>query len=154
MIAAASALLLSLAQAAPPVAAADIEVRDAQFFAIDARTDPPGIAPSATIVHRPETSCFGWALDVVPRSGEARIREELRLPAPSPSWPVESTVRVHDDRAGATNEFSDDLSDGLVTGEWCITEGDPVGPHHIEVFSGDRLLRRFEFTVIEPPRAI
>lgn len=147
-------LLLALAQQ-PAVGAGDVEVGGGQFFAIDARSDPPAIVEASSIPYRPETSCFGWVIHVTPRKGEVRVREELRLPAPSPSWPVEgTTIRVHDDRAGATNEFADDLSDGMITSEWCIADGDPVGDHHIEVFAGERLLRRFEFTVVEPPRAI
>ena len=154
MLASASALLLALAQAATAVAPGQVEVAGTEFFAIDTRTDPPVIVPSATIPYRPETSCFGWVIRVAPRKGEARLREELRLPAPAPNWGTDAETRVHRDRAGATRLFSDDLSDGMVTSEWCISEGDPAGAHHIEVFSGDRLLHRFEFTVIGEPQRI
>ncbi|HEX8644117.1 MAG TPA: hypothetical protein VF702_09420 [Allosphingosinicella sp.] len=147
-----TALFLLLAQ--PPAAPVPIEVTGARFFAIDARTDPPGIVESTTIPHRAQTSCFGWGLDVAPHKGEVTIREELRLPGPAGSWGTAPGTTVHPDRSGASRQLTDDISDGILTNGWCISPGDPAGAHHISIYQGDRLLHRFDFVVVEPPRAI
>ena len=151
-----TALLLALAQPAdqPAAEAAPIEVSGARFYAIDARTDPPEVVESSTIPYRPETSCFGWVLDVAPGKGEVTVREELRLPGPSANWGTAEGTSVHADRSGATSEITDDISDGMLSNEWCISAGDPTGAHHISIYQGRRLLHRFDFVVIEPPRAI
>jgi hypothetical protein len=150
-----AALFLSIAQgAAPPAAAPPIVVTAARFYAIDNRNDPPAIVESTTIPYRPETSCFGWVLEYQRGKGEATIREELRLPAPAPNWGAAEDTTVHPDRAGATTLHRVDLSEGAISSEWCLSEGDPTGAHRISVYSGDRLLHRFDFTVVPPPRAI
>ena len=145
-------LALLIAAVQPPASAEPaLSVESGHFFSIDLRSEPPGIAEATRIPLRAETSCFGWLVQVAPRKGEVRVREELRLPTASPSWPAEGEIRVHDDRAGATKTFSDDLSDGMISSEWCIAAGDPIGRHHIQVFVGDQLLRRFDFEVVPDP---
>ncbi|HEX8366620.1 MAG TPA: hypothetical protein VF603_15165 [Allosphingosinicella sp.] len=131
-----------------------IEVTAARFFALDSRTEPPVISETTTIPYRPETSCFGWVIEVTPRPGQVTLREELRLPAPAPNWGTGEGMTVHPDRSGATAVRPDGLDDGILTGEWCLSEGDPSGAHTISVHAGDRLLHRFEFTVMEAPRRI
>jgi len=148
-----AALFLSFAQAAP-AAPPPVVVTAARFFALDTRTEPPGITESTTVPYRPQTSCFGWLLEIEPAKGQASIREELRLPAPAPNWGAADGVTVHPDRAGATAVLTVDLSEGLIANEWCLSEGDPTGAHQVSVYSGDRLLHRFDFTVIGPARAI
>lgn len=147
-----AALLAAPAAAAP--ATNDIEVTGTRFVAFDTRTEPPAVAETTTIPYRPQTSCFGWLIEVAPRHGEVTLREELRLPAAAPNWGTGEGVTVHPDRAGATSVRRDDLDDGMLTGEWCLSEGDPSGAHRIRVYVGDRLLHSFDFTVLEPPRAI
>ena len=150
---AAAALFLTLAQGVPAPAASPV-VTSARFFALDARSDPPGISESTTIPYRPQTSCFAWLLEIEPAKGQASIREELRLPSPAPNWGTAEGVTVHPDRAGATSRQDVDLSEGVIANQWCVSEGDPVGAHRISIYSGERLLHRFEFTVIGPAQAI
>ena len=148
------ALLLLASAPTTSALAPDLEVTGAQFFAIDTRTEPPRIVESASIPHRPETSCFGWLIRIAPRQGEVTVREELRLPAPAPNWGTAEGTSVHPDRAGATSTFTDDLSDGMLTNEWCLSEGDPTGAHQISISVSGRLLHQFEFTVLAPPTSI
>ena len=145
---------LLLALTVQDAQAADVRVTGTQFFAIDTRGDPPDVVESSTIPYRPETSCFGWVISVEPAKGEVSLREELRLPAPARSWGTAEGITVHPDRAGATSRLTEDLDDGILSNEWCLSEGDPTGAHQISVYHGDRLLHRFEFTMLEPPRAI
>ena len=144
------ALVLAAAQS-PAVAQPAVEVTEARFYAVDARTDPPGITESLRIPHRPETSCFGWVLSVAPQKATVSIREELRLPARAPNWGTSDTFTVHPDGAGATNRIEADLSEGLISSEWCLSPGDPLGAHHIRIYQGERLLRQFDFEVVPDP---
>jgi hypothetical protein len=143
---------LLLAAAPPPLPAEPrLEVREAQFLAIDTRNEPPAIVPSRRIPYRPETSCFAWLLEVAPQQARVTLREELRLPQASPNWGTAEGTTVHQDRAGATSRIEADLSEGIVANEWCVSEGDPVGAHSIRIYQGDRLLRTFEFEVVPDP---
>ena len=144
------ALVLAAAQATAP-AEVEIRVEQAQFFAIDTRTEPPGIAETLRIPYRPETSCFGWLLTVAPQKGTVTVREELRLPARAPNWGESESSTVHPDRAGATSRIEADLAEGLIANEWCLSPGDPLGAHRISIYLGDRLLRQFDFEVVPDP---
>ena len=61
-----------------------------------------------------------------------------------------SPHRFSADRTTAIAEAFAPLDDGWIGNDWCIAEGDPLGPHSIEVFTEERLARRFEFEVREP----
>lgn len=61
-----------------------------------------------------------------------------------------SPHRFSADRTTAIAEAFALLGDGWIGNDWCIAEGDPLGPHSIEVFTEERLARRFEFEVREP----
>lgn len=143
-----ASLALVVAAAQAPAAAEPVRVEQALFFAIDMRTDPPGIAETLRIPYRPETSCFGWLLAVAPQKGTVTVREELRLPARTPNWGESETSTVHPDGAGATSRIEADLSEGLIANEWCLSPGDPLGAHRVSVYLGDRLLRQFDFEVV------
>jgi hypothetical protein len=142
-------ILLYAFQATSP--APQIEVVDAHFYAVDARSGELGVSETNVIPQRPDTSCFGWTIEIVPGKGEVTLREELRLPSRAGDWPSSSETNVHPDGAGATTTLVQNLSDGILAHEWCLSAGDPAGPHSVRVFHGDRLLREFNFTVVPEP---
>ena len=76
------------------------------------------------------------------------------MPAAPAFWSGEddeySPHRYSADRTTATTEEFATLEDGWLSSSWCIAEGDPIGPHSIEVYIDERLARRFEFEVREP----
>jgi hypothetical protein len=138
------AVALALAQAAP----AGIRVIGAEFYAFDEDAPEGTAVPTRIVPHRPESSCFAWVLRVAPADRPVRLREILILPAPTPSWDVgDAPTRVSPDRRRAETELVQDVSDGLASNEWCIADGDPVGPYRIEVYEDERLLHRFDFQV-------
>lgn len=102
----------------------------------------------------PNRACFGWRLKLTDAPAVIRYREVLQLPRAPAFWSGEndeySPHRFSADRTTAITEAFAPLDDGWIGNDWCIAEGDPLGPHSIEVFIGERLARRFEFEVREP----
>jgi hypothetical protein len=87
---------------------------------------------------------------VRPEERILHIREVLVLPAPSRTWEVgDARSAISADRRQAVTELRQDMSNGLLSNDWCIAEGDPIGPYRIEIHDGARLLHRFEFQVEE-----
>ncbi len=41
----------------------------------------------------------------------------------------------------------DFIEDGELSNAWCVAEGDPQGAYSISVYTGEKLLHRFDFTV-------
>ena len=148
-----AALLLLAAAPAP------ITVTDARFFSES--VGPDGVAvyvESDVIAYAPEVSCYRWSLAIAPMPGVRTIRERFTLPAPAEQWGgvdrnPESPTRLSAARDAAVTDMIVPLTRGEITNGWCVTEGDPQGPHVIEVLDGARLLHRFEFTVGEPEEA-
>lgn len=102
----------------------------------------------------PNRACFGWRLKLADAPPVVRYREVLQLPAAPAFWSGEgdeySSHRFSADRTTATTEAFAAVTDGWLGSSWCIAEGDPLGPHSIEVYIEERLARRFEFEVREP----
>jgi hypothetical protein len=131
-----------------PVPDEAVTVLGTEFYAYD--EDDPAISAVRTrrIPHRPESSCYLWVIRVAPADRILRVREILTLPAPSPTWDVgDERTQISVDGREAVTELRQDMSNGLLTNDWCIAERDPIGPYRIEVYDGARLLHRFEFQV-------
>ena len=143
-----TAIVASLALAASDTAKGDVPtVLEAHFLAIDAQGE---VVETTSIPHRPGASCYSWVLLVEPENRTLSVRELFELPDSAETWnsdPSAVTV-VNRDRSGAVTEFEESLGDGVITHSWCVAEGDPVGPHRIRVFVGDRLLHDFRFSVV------
>ena len=122
--------------------------------------DGPGQpVESNRVPHRPNRSCYSWAITVPPASRELAVREVFELPGSAPIWGDDpasgvpapddgSVTAVNRDRSTGVTEFTDSLADGLIAHGWCVAEGDPIGPHRIRVFVGDALLHEFRFEVV------
>ncbi|HEX8667987.1 MAG TPA: hypothetical protein VF727_06400 [Allosphingosinicella sp.] len=141
--------LAALAAPLQPNAPGDLRVVGSEFLLIDERGGRAEVKPGDRVVHRPETSCYAWIVAVEPQARILRVREAFKLPAPASHWGIDGArAKVEQDGSGAVSEFDDDLSDGMITRSWCVSSGDPIGPHQINVYAGDRLLGTFRFEVV------
>ena len=137
------ALAFALAQALP------IVVLEADFVAFDQREPEVTAVSTRRVPYRPDSSCFAWILRVEPASRRVALRELISLPSAPKSWGVSAeSTRVSKDRRSAETDLDDDIADGVISNEWCVADGDPVGRYRIEVFEGPRLLHRFDFAVV------
>lgn len=138
------------------LAAADpeprIDITATKFFA--ERIGPEGrvAVESDVIPFDPPTSCYRWEIEHKPQPGVRALRERLILPAPAGSWGgvdgnPDSATKVSARRDVAETELIVPLAKGQFGSSWCLDEGDPRGPHLIEVFDDKRLLHRFKFSV-------
>lgn len=144
------ALLVPLLLAAGPLPS--IEVTNTRFFAERIGEEGVVSVESDVIPFDPTNSCYRWEIEHRPQPGVRALRERLVLPAPAASWGgvdgnPDSPTRVAPRRDVAETELILPLNRGSLGSSWCVAEGDPRGPHLIEVFDGSRLLHRFEFSV-------
>ena len=109
-----------------------------------------GLIETGRIPHRPETSCYQWAIAVEPEDRLLVVRELFELPGAADQWNTDPKLDtlVTSDRSRSVTQFEDSLDDGIITHGWCVAEGDPTGPHRIRVYAGDRLLHEFRFEVV------
>src|ERR1051325_10481051 len=129
----------------------DLTVLGAHFYAQDLRGGEPRISETTTIPLRPNTSCYGWSLEVPPRAGSVAIREVFELPGAG-QWGIvnskDEVSAVTSGRNAAVTEFQAPLNEGVIAHSWCVAPGAPAGPHRIRVFQGDRLLHEFRFELV------
>jgi hypothetical protein len=142
------AVVVALAQAAPPPTPVAIKVIEASFVQQDLGGGTYRVFPTTRIKYDPGKSCYSWLLRVEPQNAEVAITERFTLPAPATHWGnPDSNVSV--DRSEASTELNESLDDGVLTNGWCVVEGDPIGKYVIDVFHGGRRLHRFTFEVTE-----
>jgi hypothetical protein len=144
-----TAVALALSAAAPPPDDGPV-VTGTRFFGFDPTNLPGGLVETDRIPHRPETSCYQWAIAVAPEDRILIVRELFELPGAAEQWGTspELDTLVTSDRSRSVTQFEDSLDDGIITHGWCVAQGDPIGPHRIRVYAGDRLLHEFRFEVI------
>lgn len=113
-------------------------------------TGVPSSLETSRIKYRVEQSCYRWVLNVPAEPRRLTVTETLRLPRAASNWDGAelSSTEVSFDRATGTTTLSEDLSDGEITNSWCIAEGDPAGPHRIDVHVGKTLLHSFRFELV------
>jgi hypothetical protein len=139
------------------VAAAPVRVVEAKF-ALEIMTPTGGITQVETtrIPYAVGESCYRWTIVVDPRLETRRFTERFTLPDSAKIWGdyegAATTVRAN--RKVAETVVAADLSQGVITNGWCVAQDDPAGRYKIEVFDGKRLLRRFDFDVVLPPKAM
>lgn len=128
---------------------APFPIRLAQFFSDFGPPENVVTTETFVIPYFVQGSCFRWALTVPPEQRDVTLREVFELPAPTPNWGgiTERTV-VADNGRHVTTRLDENLDDGTLGHAWCITDGDPVGPHRIRVYQGDNLLHQFDFEVM------
>jgi hypothetical protein len=141
----ASLFVMQPADAASPA----IKVKNGLFFSTLLNDGKLQIRPTNRIPFIPKASCYEWLLQVEAEPKTVSIREVFELPAPAKSWPTQEGLKVASDRQSSTTMISDDISDGMIGHGWCVAEGDPLGPHDIRVYDGERLLHHFTFEVFD-----
>ncbi len=106
------------------------------------------------VPYLPNRACFGWRLQLAAPPALVRYREVLKLPKAPVYWSGEhdaySPHAYSADRTTATTEqFVAPDAEGWIASSWCIAEGDPVGPHSIDVYLDGAHVKRFDFEVKE-----
>lgn len=91
---------------------------------------------------------FGWQLDVGDQ-GLHTWREVLITPAAPREWVGADLTIVDAGKIGIT-ERTDVAVGGSLYHAWTITEGDPAGPHVVEIWLDGRLVKRVPFTIVAP----
>jgi hypothetical protein len=88
---------------------------------------------------------FGWRLRV-DDTGLHRWREVLVTPASPREW-VGSDLTIEDGGRTGITERTEIAVDGLLEHGWTVTDGDPAGPHEIQLYLDDELVKVFKFVV-------
>jgi hypothetical protein len=91
---------------------------------------------------------FGWHIDVGDQ-GLHTWREVLITPAAPREWVGSDLTIVDEGKVGIT-ERTDVAAGGSLSHAWTITDGDPAGPHIVEVWLDGRLVKRVPFTIVAP----
>ena len=159
-LAAAFGLYAALALAGGGAAAAGsgytVEVAEFVVSVGDAEGNDRTIV-SDLVPYLPNRACFGWRIRLAGAPPLVRLREVLTLPHAPAFWSGEddeySPHVFSADRTKATTETFEAPKDGWLESNWCIVQGDPTGPHSIEVFIEDDLVRHFDFEVRKPGEA-
>lgn len=149
------------AMAAPPASAAGsgytVDVAEFVVSLGDGEGNERTIA-SDLVPYLPNQACFGWRIRLAEPPGVVRVREVLQLPEAPAFWSGEddeySPHTFSADRKTATTEEYKAPVDGWLRSQWCIVEGDPMGPHSIEVYIDGDLIRNFAFEVKKPEDVI
>ncbi len=110
---------------------------------------------TTAIPYIPGRSCYRWTIRVKPRRGIAAVSERFTLPAEPEVWggvenSTESGTKLSSSRRIAVTDLIVPTKTGRFDHSWCVAQGDPEGPHRIDVFQGKRLLRRFDFRIGSP----
>ena len=128
-------------------------LRGHTLFAVDPESDQR--YPTVRVPYRPEGICYQWVVFVEPENRTLTVREVLDLPGPAPNWDTDSddddedeTTAVNQEGTRSITQFSDSLDDSEISHEWCVAEGDPLGPYHIRVYVGDREIQQIDFDLV------
>lgn len=104
----------------------------------------------------PGDACYTWWLQLPKDSKPLSVTERLVLPAAPAGWGDAATdsddgIEIEDEGKVAVSTFAPELdSEGWMHKGWCISEGDPVGHHRIEVTLDGALLTTYDFEVVKP----
>ena len=91
---------------------------------------------------------FGWEIDVGD-SGLHTWREVLITPAAPREWVGDDLTLLDGGKVGIT-ERTEVAVGGVLGHSWTITDGDPAGPHVVELWLDGRLVKRVPFTIVAP----
>lgn len=139
-------LIASIALAAP--AAAAPKVLETKFVVLqDGKVTETNKVPLI-----PDEVCFQWHIRLDVPDGPVEFTEVFTLPAAPDVWDTGPGGGVEISPDGATSTLIDtyDVRNGWLLHGWCIAEGDPLGPHKMEISVEGTLLHTFVFQVIEP----
>ena len=148
-------IFLALLATAAPVPAAAVEIA-AQIFQVTYReAGEERVGEDARVPYLPGNACYTWYLRAEPARSGFTVVERLILPQ-AVDWGTTGTVpddptRIEDGGivAVTTMPTATDAS-GWFNHGWCVAEGDPLGPHTIQLAIDDAEVARFKFEVVSP----
>ena len=99
--------------------------------------------------------CYYWRVQLDRKTGAIAFTETFTLPAAPTTFgevegEVDPALTLEQDGMVAIRTLTGDLDDGWFGNGWCISEGDPLGPHSISVSMQGKTVGTFDFTVVEP----
>ncbi len=100
-------------------------------------------------------ACYNWWIRLAEGDAPKTAVERLILPAAPADWGdaavnPDDGVEISEDGRLATSTFVPEPSDGWITNGWCVAEGDPPGPHRIEVEMDGAELAAYDFELVLP----
>jgi hypothetical protein len=97
----------------------------------------------------PGNACYTWYIRVDAPETPLTVVERLTLPV-GIDWGTQSpeTVVEPDGRSAVTTSSMTTDGEGWFSHGWCVAEGDPAGPHLIEVSVDGQQLASFPFEVL------
>ncbi|WP_417583654.1 hypothetical protein [Pelagibacterium sp.] len=144
------AVLFVLAAPTAGLAADRPRVIDTKFVVWLAQKDGSETEHVTTIVpYLPGRACFGWSVLIENAPDFVALRETLQLPAPAGSWRAPGSTIAADGTAAKSDRVVTPI-DGQIGVRWCLADGDPLGPHTIDISSEDWLDTTFAFEVVAP----
>lgn len=146
-------LLACLVLLLAPGAAAAFSIATAEFVVLvsDGRGNQRSVVADV-VPYLPERACFGWRVRLAEPPALVRYREVLQLPEAPEFWSDEGDaysphVFSADRTRATTEEFVVPDENGWVSNTWCIADGDPLGPHSIDLSVEGEAVKRFDFEV-------
>ena len=136
-----------------PAQAQGVVVERTEFFVsvIDGEGNQRSVEADV-VPYLPNRSCFGWRARLAGSPGLVQYREVLQLPEAPAFWSgEEDAYSPHsysaDRKTATTEQFAAPDAEGWISSTWCVVEGDPTGPHAIDVYIDGRHINHFDFDV-------
>ncbi|MBK8083357.1 MAG: hypothetical protein IPK28_05675 [Devosia sp.] len=100
-------------------------------------------------------ACYTWWIRLAEGATPTTGLERLILPAAPSDWGdaasnPEDGIDISEDGRLATSTFVPELDDGWISNGWCVADGDPTGPHRIEVAIDGIEVTAYDFEVVLP----
>ncbi len=101
-------------------------------------------------------TCYTWWIRLAEGPAPQSAVERLILPEPPADWGEAATdpddgIDISDDGKVAVSTFVPEPdADGWLSKGWCVAQGDPIGPHRIEVEIDGADLTAYDFDVVPP----
>ena len=135
----------------PPMLVKDgVEVLGAEFGLFNPpEPGKPLFVPTNRVPLIPDQA-YGWVVTIRTNHEQVHWREEFTLPAEPRSWgdPDENgTQHVSLDHRTSVMEADAPIESGLISNQWAVVPGDPMGRYVIRVYVEGKLVRTFEFDV-------
>ncbi|HEY1631409.1 MAG TPA: DUF2610 domain-containing protein [Rhizomicrobium sp.] len=123
-------------------------VTDTSLFALDSRGAKTREIETRIIPFIPNGGCFHWQISVPPEHRQVEVRTVIDYPKAPVHRPVSANASwENQDRRWVSRKVIS-LSDGSIVDSICQEIGDPLGPHHLEVFSGEKSLYSVDFELV------
>lgn len=137
-----AATLLALVH---PALAEDRIVTETDFIVTTQDADGTITSTSSAIVPLVAGACYEWQVKLAKAKLPVDVTEHFILPGAPSDWGSTDTSNLAEDGKSITTTLQITPKQGWIWHSWCVTDGDPEGPHQIVVTSGSQELARFDF---------